>query len=515
MDKDKTYPRIRPTAKQQQAWDALSVLNTDVKILGFGGGAGGGKTWLACEWLLTLCYQYPNSRWFIGRQELTRLKKSTFVTFKKVCRYHGIPDEDWKLDAQNSMIVFKNGSVIDLLDVAFKPSDPDYERFGSLEYSGGFGEEAGEWQFDAFDILKSRISRHNHFDKELNSMCEKPIDYDTNREKYPNIQELPPKFLLTFNPSRGWLYRIFYKPWKDNVMERGYKFIQTLYSDNPYVAKVYGEQLDGIKNLINKARLKDGNWEYADDINAMTTLEHLQDMFSNTIVLSTEKYITVDVARAGKDTTVITYWQGLSIEKIKQLTHSSVPNTAQEVKDAASEFKVPYSHIAIDSIGVGGGVADLIVGSVAFNSNSVAFLTKSQIRDRKSRLPASFLPNIRTSYANLKTQCAFKLAELINEHKITLVSIGEYRDEVIEDLTATLQERDADKEGKQKMATKEEIKDELGRSPDIGDTMLMRMYFELKNDAENKDPSKVTSAFGSQQTRFITNIANHEMNSTK
>ena len=96
---------------------------------------------MACEWLLTCAYMFPNSRWFIARQELTRLKKSTFVTFKKVCRYHNIPDEDWRLDGQNNIIVFTNGSTIDLIDVAFKPTDPDYERFGSLEYTGGFGEE--------------------------------------------------------------------------------------------------------------------------------------------------------------------------------------------------------------------------------------------------------------------------------------------------------------------------------------------------------------------------------------
>jgi len=247
-------PTIRPTRKQQEAWDALDFNNKSIKILGFGGGAGGGKTWLACEWLLTLCYRFPNSRWFIGRQELTRLKKSTFITFKKVCRYHKIPDSDWHLDAQQSVIIFKNGSVIDLIDVALKPSDPDYERFGSLEYSGGFGEEAGEWDFNAFDILKSRIGRHNHFDSKVNSMCEKPIDFDTHPNKYPHIQELPPKFLLTFNPSRGWLYRTFYEPSKKGTLEKGYYFIQTLYNDNPYTAKMYGEQLEGIKNKVNKAR---------------------------------------------------------------------------------------------------------------------------------------------------------------------------------------------------------------------------------------------------------------------
>lgn len=512
----KITPTIRPTKKQQLAWDALSFDNWEYKNIGFGGGAGGGKTWLACEWLLTNCYRFPFSRWFIGRQELTRLKKSTFVTFKKVCRYHKIPDADWRLDGQNNIIIFTNGSTIDLIDVSFKPTDPDYERFGSLEYTGGFGEEAGEWDFNAFDILKSRVGRHNHFDKSVNMMCEKPIDLKERPELYPDILEIPPKFLLTFNPSRGWLYRTFYEPAKKGTLEKGYYFIQTLYSDNPYTADMYGEQLEGIKNKVNKARLKDGDWEYSDDINNLTTLEHLQDMFSNTIKIDGEKYMTIDVSRDGNDDTVFTIWEDLQVKKIIKKNKQDTSITIQDAKDLASEHKVPWSHIAVDSIGVGGGVADGLKGCVAFNSNSSAFLTKGQIRDRKNRLnDSTFLPAVTTTYANLKTQCAFKLSELINEHKISTVYVGEYRDEIIEDLTATLQERDIDMEGKKKMITKEDIKAELGRSPDVGDTFLMRMYWVLKGDAQDRDPLMDKKVQSIQENKMQRTQMNQSQNSNK
>lgn len=508
-------PTIRPTLKQQQAWDALSFNNFLKKFIGFGGGAGGGKTWLGCEWLLTSCYMLPNSRWFIGRQELTRLKKSTFITFKKVCRYHNIPDEDWRLDGQNNVIIFKNGSTIDLLDVAFKPTDPDYERFGSLEYTGGFGEEAGEWNFGAFDILKSRIGRHNYFNKAENTMCEKPIDFDIRPEKYPDIVELPPKFLLTFNPSRGWLYRTFYEPWRDNELPEPYEFIQVLYKENPYTARLYGEQLEGIINKVNKARLKDGDWEYTDDINAMTTIEHLQDMFSNTVIGSGQRYMTVDVSRGGEDSTVFTIWEDLAVKKIIKRSKQATNVTVQDAKDLASVERIPYSHIAVDVIGVGAGVADGLVGCIAFNSNSSPFLTKSQIRDKKRRVISDFVPNNVPVYANLKTQCAFKLAEVINDHKISTVDVGEYRDEIISDLTTTLQERDIDKEGKKKMITKEEIKEELGHSPDVGDTFLMRMYWELKEDTEDVDPAVQNHVNLQQISKMKMNMANADRDSAK
>lgn len=511
----KITPTIRPTAKQQLAWDVLSFNNRVKKFIGFGGGAGGGKTWMACEWLITNCYIYPNSRWFIGRQELTRLKKSTFVTFKKVCRYHKIPDSDWHLDGQNNIIIFKNGSTIDLIDVAFKPTDPDYERFGSLEYTGGFGEEAGEWNFGAFDILKSRIGRHSYFDRSLNSMCEKPVDFEQNRDKYPDIAELPPKFLLTFNPSRGWLYRTFYEPWRNGTLPVAYEFIQVLYRDNPYTATLYGEQLEGIINKVNKARLKDGDWEYTDDINAMTTIEHLQDMFSNTIIESGQRYMTIDVARGGEDSTVFTIWNDLKVKEIIKKEKQATNITTQDAKDLASVHQIPYSHIAVDVVGVGAGVADGLVGCVAFNSNSSPFLIKSQIRDRKKRVANDLMPAIQVVYANLKTQCAFKLAELINDHKISTVHVGEYRDEIIADLTATLQERDIDKDGKKKIATKEDVKEELGHSPDVGDTFLMRMYFELKADAKDEDPAKQSEIVAQQINKMRANMNHSERNSTR
>jgi hypothetical protein len=85
--------------------------------------AGGGKTWLYCGWLLVWAYFNPGSRGFIARNELNRLMNSTYVTWTKVCAYHHIPENDWKLDGKYKVIRFANGSTIDLLD--------DFDRFGS------------------------------------------------------------------------------------------------------------------------------------------------------------------------------------------------------------------------------------------------------------------------------------------------------------------------------------------------------------------------------------------------
>ncbi len=104
---------INPTIKQGVAW--IRLLDKKTKFILFGGGAGGGKSWLGCEWLIFNCLKYPGTKWFIGREELKRIMISSYVTFIKVCKFHNIPEGTWKLNGQYNYIEFYNGSRIDLL----------------------------------------------------------------------------------------------------------------------------------------------------------------------------------------------------------------------------------------------------------------------------------------------------------------------------------------------------------------------------------------------------------------
>lgn len=130
------------------------------------------------------------------------------------------------------------------------------------------------------------------------------------------------------------------------------------------------------------------------------------------------------------------------------------------------------------------------------NSTPIDTRTPRQKRENKPK------PN----FQNLKTQCYFYLADLINEgvkYKEKDPETGEMTEKTAQlnaskvsedDIQALIQELDVicevdiDKDGKKRITPKEKIKEDLGRSPDWADNFMMRMWFELA-------PSKKAVAF--------------------
>ena len=441
---------IRPTQKQHEAWEAL---RTKSEVF-FGGGAGGGKSWWLCETRLVNCYLHPGYKSFIGREELKRLMQSTYVTWNKVCNFHGIPKEDWKLNGKYNYIEFKNGSRIDLLDLKMLPSDPLYERFGSLEYTDGAIEEAGEVNYMAYDVLQSRIGRH------------------LNKEK-----GIKPTLAITGNPKKNWTYKTFYKRFKDGTLPIDSAFIQSLYTDNEYTAESYGEQLAKINDKATKQRLMYGNWEYDDDPTTLIDFDSIIDLYTNKVDKG-EKYLVADIARYGRDKSVVTCWKGLECYKIEVYEKQGLDITTENIKKLLEDEAIPYSHAIIDDDGVGGGVVDNLRGVKGFVNNAVAIEeredgAKIEVKDGK-------LIELKPNYQNLKTQCYYKLAEAINKHEMSVKTEDEKIKGLLEEELEQVKTKDADKDGKLKIIGKDEIKELIGRSPDFADNLMMRMFFTIQ-----------------------------------
>lgn len=455
---------INPTWKQHLAWQNLEDQETTDFV--FGGGAGGGKSWLGCEWLISMCLRFPDTRYFIARKTLKILKRTTLRTFFKVARFHGLQrDVDYIYQEQSAVITFiKTDSTIDLLEVKYNPSDPDYEDLGSSEYTAGWIEEAGEIDFDAYDSLKSRIGRQNN-------------------DKYGILG----KILLTCNPKKNFLYRMFYKPFIKGLLPKGYKFLQSLVDDNPRNEKGYKANLINLKDPIKKQRLLYGKWEYDDTEGAMIKYDAIIDLFTNTLEKDEEKWLTADIARFGADKIVVKLWKGFEVYRIYVWKKQGTDITRDKIKQILTDEKIPYSHAILDEDGIGGGVLDGMEGVHGFIANS------SVIPEYDEKTGEE----IETNYKNLKTQCSYHLAEMINNHEVAVrvdivtdleeVTVERFKEDLAQELEQ-IKEANSDSDDKKKqVVSKDKVKEIIGRSPDYSDTMMMRMALKLKNI----DPEKI------------------------
>ena len=95
---------------------------------------------------------------------------------------------------------------------------------------------------------------------------------------------------------------------------------------------------------------------------------------------------------------------------------------------------------------------------------------QTPFKNPKTRMPEN--------YANVKAQCGWALAKKVNAGELavrtTNPTIKKY---LIEDLEQVKQ-KDADKDGKLALISKDIIKKITGRSPDFGDLLIMRFYFD-------------------------------------
>jgi phage terminase large subunit len=295
--------------------------------------------------------------------------------------------------------------------------------------------------------------------------------------------DLFPKLLITANPKKGWMKHQFVDPYNAGTLPANKKYVQAFITDNTYLPQTYVDKMQLEQDVVRRQRLVLGNWDYDEDKDALVSYAALDDMFLTTAAASEEKYMIVDVARLGKDRIVFGFFKGLQLYRIEIRAKQSTPVTEQQIRDFAFEEKVPFRNILVDDGGVGGGVVDHTPGCIPFVSSSSPIPTASTIQMKLIKTTSSF-PS-KTEFGILKDQCGFKLAEMIEDRKLGVSKeVHQYRDSIIEELQELLRQKDVDTDGKRRLKPKDEVKQALsGRSPDIGDMFIMRMYFELVSGA--------------------------------
>src|SRR5690606_37974751 len=116
------------------------------------------------------------------------------------------------------------------------------------------------------------------------------------------------------------------------------------------------------------------------------------------------------------------------------------------------KYKVPKDRVIVDDDGIGGGVTD--------NLQCIGFVNNSRPMENKESKEVE-------NYANLQSQCGYKLAEKINAREVVFECDvpSEIQDNIAEELEQ-LQTWKADNDGKLRLKPKAEIKADIGRSPD-------------------------------------------------
>ena len=213
-----TAPAFEATPVQNRLMDAIT--DGRYRLIGFGGGVRGSKTFGSLAALLTLCRIYPHSRWAVIRKDLQRLRDTTIPTFDKLRLAHlggdtfvsGVNQQTWNATCRNGSEILFRGENID--------KDPELLRFHGYEVNGFLNEEADEL---SERTLVKEIERAGTWI--IPGGGPQPIPY----------------ILNTFNPCAGWPRRRFYVPWKAGTLAPPYAFIPTTQADNPFITDAQRE----------------------------------------------------------------------------------------------------------------------------------------------------------------------------------------------------------------------------------------------------------------------------------
>lgn len=429
---------IKLTENQQKAFEYL--MDSEHTAIGYGWWAGWGKTYLWIIWLWRMCNQYEWVRYALVRDTIKNIKQTSVISLEKFYNDYNIPEEmRWHLNNVSNVITFNNGSQILLREWCYLPQDPLYNRFWSLELTWAFVEESAECPLDWIEILQTRVWRFKN-------------------DRY----WITWKVLETFNPNPWHVYERYYlgkhKDWDKSV------FIPSLVYSNNFIDKWYIANLERASERV-KDRLLYWKWNFDDnswllfkqsDIDWLQTNESKWDQY----------FLICDVARFWKDTTRISLWRWNTWIRVRTYAKSSVEEVKTAIKLIQSQYEIEARNIIIDADWVGWWVVDWIPYSTGFINNSKPVETWAK-----------------QNYANLKSQCAFLLQEKVQKWEIAikwehLDSAKDWEILTQEMLNVYIDEKSID--GKTRIEPKDKIKERIGRSPDLLDTLIMRMYPYLK-----------------------------------
>lgn len=176
--------------------------------------------------------------------------------------------------------------------------------------------------------------------------------------------------------------------------------------------------------------------------------------------------IGVDVARGGMDKTVLAPLYGNYVAEIETYPGANTPNGPIVAQMIISRMNGAQARINVDAIGVGASVVDTLAGYELKVSGLISS-EKSETTDRSGLL----------GFINKRAQWWWKFREMLDPASGYDIALPDTR-EVLADLVAPrwkLTPRGI------QIESKDDLRDRIGRSPDIGDAIVYAFVVEEEN----------------------------------
>lgn len=219
-------------------------------------------------------------------------------------------------------------------------------------------------------------------------------------------------------------------------------------------AEILQAQKDLPQRVFNQLYLA----EEMESDDQLCSYDAINSMWTNVHAEKGTRYITADIALHGSDKFIVVVWDGFHIIDFKEVDKCEANEVTDLLKNLSEKHKVMRSNIVYDADGLGSFLRGYLAGAKPFNNGG------KPIKD--------------AMYKNLKTECGYALAKLINDGGI-YINCQLDKTKLIKEIEC-LQSYNLDADGKIQLLPKAKIKELIGHSPDILDALVMRMYFNIQ-----------------------------------
>ena len=433
------------TPRQREAW--LKLMSPESCSVLYGGAKGGGKSWLACVWIMAQCdilikffglkrSATPPVIGFFGRKRAVDFNKTTLETWKRV-----VPPEVYVIREQQKEIVFRG-----CLKLWYGGLDDQEQinKFNSAELAFVALDQAEEAERAEVDVLNASLRF---------KLGDKVPAYKT---------------LYTANPAECFLKTDFIDEPKP-----GFYYVPALPSDNKHLPADYCKRLADIfkhSSALTQAYLY-GNWHALAADNAVFNSVALQSLLGIVWRLFDYKRGVICDPSLGGDECVINVMEdGKIIYQQILVGERDTMKIAGQMLTLARQFNC--SEFALDVIGIGQGIADRLDEMKAGKVQRINSAEKANNEER---------------FINLRAEMWWYAMEQVLDKKIPYVEDEETRRQLL-----AVRFKVINSNGCIQLEPKSETKKRLGRSPDRADCWIYGVWAKQFMNAVSKSDQAFT-----------------------